>query len=408
MTVFSQLKISKWLKLLLLCSMSSLLIACSSKLVKTTDVTHVIQETNEISESELLDIGVLIFDPGLENIEELEEDEVIFADVRAAESRYFPFLLVDALQQSSAWGAIRLIPSTQSAVDVVVSGKIIKSDGESLIISVEVKDATGKLWFNKQYKNIASKYSYKKQRRPTQQFNEPFQNVYNNIANDIYKYKKQLDKQQINNVRKVAELRFAQSFAPDVFNDYLSKDKSGNYKLSRLPAENDPMLNRIRQIRERDYLFVDTMQEYYGTFVKDMKIPYQQWRQESYHEVMSLRSLKTSARNSKVAGFASIIAGLLASGNADPTVRAAGNIAVLGGGYVIKSGFDKDSESQIHVETLQELGDSLEGSIAPQIIELEDRTVTLTGTVVNQYIQWRKILHDIYQIDADTNNVIQQ
>ena len=56
------------------------------------------------------------------------------------------------------------------------------------------------------------------------------------------------------------------------------------------------------------------------------------------------------------------------------------------------------------MEALQELGDSLEASIAPQIIELEDRTVTLTGSVENQYKQWREILHGIYEVDVDTTN----
>jgi hypothetical protein len=70
------------------------------------------------------------------------------------------------------------------------------------------------------------------------------------------------------------------------------------------------------------------------------------------------------------------------------------------GGYMIKTGSDKSSESKIHIEALQELGDSLEASIDSQVIELEDRTVTLSGTVDSQFKQWRKILQDIYQIDT--------
>ena len=71
-------------------------------------------------------------------------------------------------------------------------------------------------------------------------------------------------------------------------------------------------------------------------------------------------------------------------------------MGVLGGAYMIKSGLDKRAESQIHLEALQELGGSFEAEMQPQVIELEDRTVTLTGTVDNQYDQWREILHDIY------------
>lgn len=43
------------------------------------------------------------------------------------------------------------------------------------------------------------------------------------------------------------------------------------------------------------------------------------------------------------------------------------------------------------------MGASLESMIAPQVIALEDRTVTLTGTVQTQYGQWREMLHQIYE-----------
>ena len=91
-----------------------------------------------------------------------------------------------------------------------------------------------------------------------------------------------------------------------------------------------------------------------------------------------------------------MIAGVAAAGSGDGSVRQAGAVGVLGGAYLIKSGLDKRTEAQIHVEALQELGTSLEADIQPQVIELEDRTVTLSGTVDNQYDQWRDVLKEIY------------
>ena len=43
---------------------------------------------------------------------------------------------------------------------------------------------------------------------------------------------------------------------------------------------------------------------------------------------------------------------------------------------------------------------SLEAEITPQVIELEDRTVTLHGNVEDQYAQWRELLADIYQAEV--------
>ena len=45
---------------------------------------------------------------------------------------------------------------------------------------------------------------------------------------------------------------------------------------------------------------------------------------------------------------------------------------------------DLKSQTSIHIEALQELGDSLEASLEQQSIELEDRTIILTGSVTEQ------------------------
>ena len=79
-------------------------------------------------------------------------------------------------------------------------------------------------------------------------------------------------------------------------------------------------------------------------------------------------------------------------GTADRPLR----VAVIGGGYLLKSGLEKRAEAQIHVQALEELGMSLEAEITPQVIDLEDRSITLSGNVEEQYAQWRQLLADIY------------
>jgi len=77
-------------------------------------------------------------------------------------------------------------------------------------------------------------------------------------------------------------------------------------------------------------------------------------------------------------------------------ILSAGNSVSDAGAYLIKSGFDKRAEAQIHMEALEELGQSLEDEVAPQVFSLDDRTITLTGSVEEQYAQWREILADLY------------
>ncbi|MCP4513413.1 MAG: hypothetical protein GY826_44225 [Fuerstiella sp.] len=57
----------------------------------------------------------------------------------------------------------------------------------------------------------------------------------------------------------------------------------------------------------------------------------------------------------------------------------------------------------MQVETLREIAASLDAEIEPHSVALEDQTVTLSGTVEQQYDQWREILRQIYI--AETGNI---
>ncbi len=367
-------------------------VGCSTTTVKSTDITPLKYASSDVSEDKLLDIGVIIFEPGIDEL--LEQDNAItLPEIRRAESRFMPFRLSETLQQNGSWGAVRVIPNDSSMVDLYVSGEILHSDGEKLEVSVTVKDSSGRPWYTREYEEVASRYSYDDRKR---QDREPFQGMYNRIANDMLKFRDRLSSSELARIRTISELKFAESFSPEVFVDYMVQDSKGRYQVMRLPPDNDPVLQRVRQIRERDYLFIDTLQDYYSSFALEMEGPYQEWRRLSYDEVVALRELRRESRNAMLAGAAALIIGVAAAGSSDGAVRQAGTVGVLGGAYLIKSGLDKRTESQIHIEALQELGGSLEAEIEPQVIQLEDRTVTLSGTVDNQYDQWRGILKEIY------------
>jgi hypothetical protein len=381
------------LRLLGLLSLVLLASACVDQTVKSTSVPSVQTMEQELPEGQLLDVGVIIFDPGLDG--DVEED-FLYPEVRRAEARYMPYLLQEAIQSSAAWGAVRVVPNDQQAMDLLVSATIVKSHGGELQLQVSARDATGRVWLEETYENKASKYSYT---RTTRARFDPFQAVYNQIANDLLAAMTQLSPEERARIRLVNELRFARSMSPDAFEGHLSNDGEGNYKIERLPATDDPMLLRVRKIRERDYLFIDTLQEYYAAFNGQMSAPYQEWRNLSYDEAIALQELKAESTRRLIAGAAMVIAGVAASGSSDSATRSASNIAILGGGSIFKSGMDARTEAEIHVQALEELGLSLEAEIAPQIIELEDRTITLTGSVEDQYLQWRELLRQIYEAE---------
>lgn len=370
-----------------------LLAGCNAPIrVKSTTYTPLEQQSTVIPEAELLDVGVLPFNPGLDDLDENDEANILPA-VRNAEAHYLATQLTHTIQDSAAWGPVRLLPSEQVVMDVYVSGAIKHSDGEKLELDITVKDTTGKQHYAKTYQAVASKYAYERRKKLQR---DPFQGLFNQIANDLVEWRQQLSGKQALDIRTISTLRFARDFSPEAFSQHLEADRKGRLSIARLPAENDPILRRIEPLRERDYLYIDTVQEYYDAFTRQMKEPYQTWRAESYDEAMAARELKRQSTQRTAGGIAAILAGIVASGSNSGAARASGAVAIGSGAMLVKSGLGKKAEARIHIEALAELGQSLEAEVEPRVIDLEDQTITLTGNVEMQYQQWREILRKIY------------
>ena len=369
---------------------TALLSGCVSETVKSTSVPVLDAPATLTPDEELLDVGVVILDPGISAV---EDEEQVYPEVRKAEATFIATELAEVLTEQGGWGAVRVVPDDRQFSDLLVRGTILRSDGEALELKILVSDARGTLWLDKRYQGVTSRYAYEQGTRVKQ---DPFLAVYRMIANDMLAIFNRVPAEDRVTIRRVAEMRFARDFAGGAFTDYLEEDEAGNISLRRLPAEDDPMLNRVRGLRQRHYVFVDTLQGHYSGFAEDMYVPYQEWRKASYEETVALRELETEARGEMIAGGAAIIAGIVAQGSGSSTTRSAGAVGVIGGGALLKSGMEKRAESNIHSLALEELGQSLDAEITPRVIELEDRTVRLTGNVEDQYDQWRELLADIY------------
>lgn len=388
---------ASWARLLTLLLIGGLLSGCVSQTVKRVDTTPARQATEAIPEELLLDVGIHLFDPNVPEEWRDRERDGILPEVRRAESRFMPFVLKDTLEATGNWGAVRVVPRETMAVDVTVSGRLLESNGETLRLEVEVADVSGRRWFQREYSYQASRYAYDE---AAPQGLDPFQMVYNEIANDMLAYRERMSAREIAQVREIGRMRFAREFAPDAFDDYLS-ERNGRYTLQRLPAENDPMMARIARVREREHLFIDTLDAHYAQFNEEMRRPYNDYRRETYHEAVALRQMRESARNRTIMGALAVAGGLYAASQSDSQYgRAAGHLGILGGAYMIRDGLGRRQEAELHALTLNELANSLEQEITPSVIELDDRTITLTGTVDNQYDQWREILEQLYRSDV--------
>jgi len=378
---------------LLAATLMATISGCATQTVKSTTFTPIVVDETPVVEETLLDIGIDIFEPGLDDMPRNRE-ELTFSDVRMAETYFTSYQLAQALQNSGNWGVVRVIPDNLESSDLAITGTILQSDGETMRLQVHVEDSTGKTWIDKEYEEVVSKYSYDPRMRRSE---DAFQGLFNKIANDLLQYKQRnVSDQEALNIRTVSQIQFARDFAPQVFDDYIEENRNGILEVKRLPAENDPIMNRIADIRERDYLYVDALQDYYSNFVRQMEDPYTEFRRMSYDEVMKMDRLAADSRRNMIMGVAAIIGGLAATQSSNAAAYYSSPVILASGGWLIKEAFDKGDERQLHIEALAELGNSLEMEIAPQTIELEERTITLSGSVEAQYEQWRELLADIY------------
>jgi hypothetical protein len=375
---------------------------CVQKQVKRVNEVPVVTAQADVPESQLLDIVVVSFDPGVPKTLEEQKKQKVYPSVRQAEANYFPQVLRQTLDGTGYWGSVRVLPEATPGADVTVQGKILQSDGEKLKLQITASDATGRKWLDKTYESTAAELAYT-EKLPAG--TDPFQDLYNRAANDILAERNKLTSAQTLEVQRVADLRFASDLAPDRFKEYLVKDKSGRYVVARLPPSGDPYLQKVDQIRQRDDLLVDTLDAHYAVFRQSMEPAYQDWRKSSYQETVALRELESQALWRKVLGAAAIVGGVVVAAKANNYGEAiGGQLGVIGGIYALQSGIAKGKEADVHAEALKELNQSIETDVQPRVVELEGKTVTLTGSAKEQYDQWRKLLHERYASETGSGS----
>jgi len=99
-------------------------------------------------------------------------------------------------------------------------------------------------------------------------------------------------------------------------------------------------------------------------------------------------------------GAAAIIGAIAigaSSSNYEYNTGALQSVMIAGGAYAIKSGFDTRKESNINKEAIEEMDISFETEAEPILVDVNGKTLTLTGNANQQYTKWRVLLKKIYR-----------
>lgn len=365
---------------------------CSTFNAQKVGPTTIMKAQEEIVEEQLLDVGILVFESEKISPEQAKEEHTS-QEIRKAERHFMPYHLKSTLQQSSYWGAVRVLPGETESVDVQIKGKVLESNGASLMLQIDVMDASLKTWFSKKYKSEASLEFYSGNLAGEK---DVYQDLYNAISNDMATYLLELTPEEIKNIRTVSKLKFAQDFAPTVYDGYLIKNKKELITVNRLPADEDTIMIRLLKIRERENMYVDTLNEYYEEYYANMWPSYENWRKLNYEEIKAIEKIKHSALNQKLVGLL-LLAGAIALNAGDVKNTGALQMGmVLIGGQVIINGFNVTKEAEIHSAAIKELSESFGSEMQPVVMEFEGKQYELTGSAEEQFKHWRELLRQIY------------
>jgi hypothetical protein len=304
-----------------------------------------------------LNVSIALFDG--------ESPNRIYEPIREAESAYLPVQLRDTLIESGYWGAVNVVASEDVATELIVTGKIIESDAVVLALEIQVKDSRGRVWISKTYRDYAIDYPYEEILNTAA---DPFQDLYNQISNDMTKVLGELGDADYSGILDTALLRYAILLSPEAFSEYLQTNEAGEVSMQGLPARNDPLYGRVRDLREREFAMQDVVDEHFENFYEDMQTIYPYWRQSSYELLVYNDQLVGRDRRG------------LRSGSWASVERV----------------YRTYKELKLNEDELRELASSFEREIAPTVTELEGRVIELQGSLTTQYKTWRRILRQIY------------
>ena len=329
------------------------------------------ESTTEPDAERMLEVGLVVFHPGYEGDSGAARQQGIFPEIRDAEASYIPYALRRTLVDSNHWGAVRVLPDAASGAEILVTGRIITSNGASLEIDLQARDALGRTWIDQIYSASAEETAYGATERRTRR---PFQHLYNEVANDLLNYRKQLSDRELTRIRDIAQLRYANVLAPDAFGAYLSTNAEGIYTVTRLPSRGDPMLERINRIREQEYLFIDTTDDQYAELYTEMTPVYDLWRQFQREQVVYRAAYEE---------------------------RLAEREKPRKGSYqALKQTYNNFRWAKLQRQEMKLLAQGFNNEVAPTSVEIEGTVFELSGSLDERYREWRSLLKQIYDLET--------
>ena len=319
-----------------------------------------------------LAVSIMVFDPGVPRDLSLHRDLKVFPRIRRIEALFLPFVLRETLAETNEWGAVRVVPEPDIAAELLISGTIIGSDGESLELQLLAVDASGRVWLDKNYAGVAP-LSY--DQSDANSGLSGYQQLYDDIAADLLAARTLLDKKALTDIVEISLLRYASQLAPSVFGDYLTNAPNGTFTISRLPAEDDPTLERINRIRGVEYVMTDAIDEKFRELHAEIASTYDLWREYrrkfARYQAEEARWLQNNQTSAPRGSFESM-----------------------------QGRYENYKRDRIAAQEQDKWAIGFDNEVGPTVMQMESRVAELDGWVEQNYEEWSRLLEEIFSLET--------
>lgn len=326
-------------------------------------------------DGQALNVSIAVFDAGVPADRSLHRDLKIFPRIRAIEARFLPFVLRETLARNGAWGAVRVVGEPDGSAEVGISGTIVRSDGTHLELQVRAVDATGRPWFER---NFAASLAGEGIDPGSTDTASSFQPLYDEISRALREARDRLDDSELARITETSLLRYAAELAPSAFGQYLATDEQGRYLLRRLPARDDPMLDRIERIRLTEYVITDTVDTKFRELHEEIASTYALWRE---YRRKSVEYEKQNARRAQ-------------DTRAD---------APPGSYEAIRDLYDNYKWDRVTAQEQDRLAIAFNNEVGPVVDAMEQRIAELERWVDEKYAEWHRLLEALFEAEAELN-----
>ena len=306
-----------------------------------------------------LNISITTFDAGIPEDYSLHRDLQVFPKIREIESMFLPFVLRQSLVDSGEWGAVRVVPESDDEAEILVTGRITHSDGETLGIELRAVDSRGHEWVNSSYTTTSS-----------------YTDLFAGFVQDLQVVKDGLDQQTLRGIAGLSMMRYAAALAPEAFGSYFEALPDGTFKLLRLPADSDPMMARIQRIRSVEYVMTDAIDQKFRELYEEVDSVYEIWR--DYRRWYTNFKHQEAQRNE----FAQI--------DAEP------------GSYeAMRHLYDNYRMDRLAAQEQDKWVIGFNNEIEPVVQKMEARIAEMNGWVEDGYTEWTRILTELFEIESN-------